>query len=75
MPCALLATPAQAGVRMRQITSALTLIYPPSAHDYEYYKVGGYVLCTASICFMPLFWTCSRPIVPIFVVLLAPQCN
>ena len=30
----------QAGVRMKQITSSLKLIYPPSAHDYEYYKAS-----------------------------------
>jgi kinesin family protein 4/21/27 len=30
----------QAGVKMKQITSALKLIYPPSAHDYEYYKAS-----------------------------------
>mmetsp|Transcript_2102 Transcript_2102/g.5351 ORF Transcript_2102/g.5351 Transcript_2102/m.5351 type:complete len:931 (+) Transcript_2102:94-2886(+) len=30
----------QAGVRMRQIQSELKLIYPPSAHDYEYYKAS-----------------------------------
>jgi len=26
---------------MRQITTELRLIYPPTAHDYEYYKVRG----------------------------------
>ncbi|GAX73057.1 hypothetical protein CEUSTIGMA_g510.t1 [Chlamydomonas eustigma] len=30
----------QAGVKMKQITSTLKLIYPPSAHDYEYYKAS-----------------------------------
>ncbi|GFH28695.1 kinesin-like protein, partial [Haematococcus lacustris] len=31
----------QAGVKMRQIpTDTLKLIYPPSAHDYEYYKAS-----------------------------------
>ena len=30
----------QAGVRMKQITSSLKLIYPSSAHDYEYYKAS-----------------------------------
>lgn len=30
----------QAGVRMKQITSPLRLIYPSSAHDYEYYKAS-----------------------------------
>ncbi len=25
---------------MKQITSSLKLIYPPSAHDYEYYKAS-----------------------------------
>jgi len=29
---------------MRAITSELRLIYPPSAHDYEYYKVGNVLL-------------------------------
>ncbi len=30
----------QAGVRMKQITSSLKLIYPATAHDYEYYKAS-----------------------------------
>lgn len=30
----------QAGVKMKQITTSLKLIYPSSAHDYEYYKAS-----------------------------------
>ncbi|MEW5301559.1 MAG: hypothetical protein WDW36_004412 [Sanguina aurantia] len=30
----------QAGVRMEQVRSGLKLIYPPEAHDYEYYKAS-----------------------------------
>ncbi len=30
----------QAGVRMKQISTPLKLIYPSSAHDYEYYKAS-----------------------------------
>jgi len=30
----------QAGARMKQITSPLKLIYPPNAHDYEYYRTS-----------------------------------
>lgn len=30
----------QAGVKMKQIQTPLKLIYPPSAHDYEYYKAS-----------------------------------
>jgi kinesin family protein 4/21/27 len=29
---------AQAGVRMKQVSSPAKLIYPSSAHDYSYYK-------------------------------------
>lgn len=28
----------QAGVKMEQVKTALKLIYPQTAHDYEYYK-------------------------------------
>ncbi|PNW77017.1 hypothetical protein CHLRE_10g418950v5 [Chlamydomonas reinhardtii] len=30
----------QAGVKMEQVKTALTLIYPQSAHDYEYYRAS-----------------------------------
>ena len=30
----------QAGVKMNAIKTPLRLIYPPSAHDYEYYKAS-----------------------------------
>ncbi len=30
----------QHGVRMRQIPTPVKLIYPPSAHDYDYYKAS-----------------------------------
>ena len=30
----------QAGVNMKQITGSLKLVYPPTAHDFEYYKAS-----------------------------------
>ncbi len=31
---------AQAGVKMEQVKTSLTLIYPQTAHDYEYYRAS-----------------------------------
>lgn len=30
--------PPQSGVKMKQVSPPTKLIYPPSAHDYAYYK-------------------------------------
>lgn len=35
-----LCPPVQAGVKMEQVKTSLTLIYPQTAHDYEYYRAS-----------------------------------
>ncbi len=60
----------QAGVLMRQITGQLQLIYPPSAHDYEYYKVSSSLAALLCFC-LPL----SSPPSPTRVCSLPVRCG